>query len=158
MVFDLRRSDGPSHCQGAEEQHASVDSTKLGVQKLTAALENFGSQVAKNGIGTKHTAKKQYFRSEKKPHAELSRVKLLLRRVEMVSEERRVRVIMITMVMVVVCVRECGFSGGHCVGLARAFCECGNCVDACKSASKPSYTEKPPEHTTIKVRQIAALG
>jgi hypothetical protein len=106
MLAKLCCANCPSHRQGAEQQHAGVDRTKLLVQKRAAKLEDLRIAVSIQRVRTKHAAEKENFRNEKQPHPKLARVVLLLGIVEMVGQPTRM-----FMVMVIAVVMVCGGMG-----------------------------------------------
>ena len=65
----------------------------VGIQEVMAVEEDLRMIAAKDRIGAEQTAEEENFRQQEGPHAKLGGGGLLLRRIEMVSQPRRVLVV-----------------------------------------------------------------
>ena len=98
VLFFLGTANAPRHREGAEQQDAGIDRTELGIQKLAATFKDFRPPGAENRVGTEHPAEEQDFRHQEQPHAQLAAVELLLGRVKVVRQVRRVIVITVSVI------------------------------------------------------------
>jgi hypothetical protein len=84
LLAGLRRAHAHRHRPRAQQQHRGVDRAELPVELLAAEPEGLGVHLVVVEVGGEQTAEEQDFRRQEQPEAQLRRLELLHRRVEVV--------------------------------------------------------------------------